>query len=259
MHGPRPTARAVFFQIADGSRAKPIPHNVLAGRDKGGIIQFERARFSCDPSHIPAQQATPKLDAHDRAVYQTIYANSAMTGSVAAPTAGLHFTPQLLAELQTAGISRYPVTLHVGLGTFKPVQAEFLEQHPMHAEWCTIPHATAAALTATRAAGGRILAIGTTSARTLESFSPHHLTTGGEHWTRLLITPGHTWQNADALLTNFHLPGTTLMAMVASLLGGPGDAHNPASGVARLQHLYAIAIAERYRFYSFGDAMLILP
>lgn len=227
--------------ILDAVGSTPLPPYIRAARTRG--------------EHPP----TPKLDAHDRAVYQTIYANSAMTGSVAAPTAGLHFTPQLLAALQTAGISRHAVTLHVGLGTFKPVQAEFVEQHPMHAEWCTIPPATAAALTATRKTGGRILAIGTTSARTLESFSPHHLTTGGEHWTRLLITPGHTWQNADALLTNFHLPGTTLMAMVASLLGGPGNAHNPASGVARLQHLYALAIAERYRFYSFGDAMLILP
>lgn len=221
-------------------------------------------------------------DAHDRTVYQTVYAGD-KSGSVAAPTAGLHFTAELLSNLRHRGIARHPVTLHVGLGTFKPVETEFVEQHPIHAEWCSVPRSTAAALQTPPPRGGagvgfdasaasnlpassaprarpRTIAVGTTAARTLESFTPAQLasTSPCEHWTRILITPGYAWQNVDGLMTNFHLPCTTLMAMVASLLdersgAGSGD------GVQRLQRIYAEAISHKYRFYSFGDAMLILP
>lgn len=194
-------------------------------------------------------------DAHDRSVYQTVYAGE-KSGSVAAPTAGLHFTAELLSNLRHRGVARHPVTLHVGLGTFKPVETEFVEQHPIHAEWCSVPGPTAKAISA----GPRTIAVGTTAARTLESFTPAQLasTSPCEHWTRILITPGYAWQNVDGLMTNFHLPCTTLMAMVASLLdersgAGSGD------GVQRLQRIYAEAISHKYRFYSFGDAMLILP
>ena len=197
-------------------------------------------------------------DAVDRAAYQTAYARppgdarGAGAGSVAAPTAGLHFTPELLATLADGGVDRAEVVLHVGTGTFKPVEAEFVEQHPMHAEWCTVPAATSAAMARARASGGRVFAVGTTSARTLESFTDSELAGGADasHWTRMLITPGYTWRHIDGLMTNFHLPRSTLLAMVAALLPG---------GAAQLLDVYREAIARGYRFYSYGDAMLVLP
>jgi S-adenosylmethionine:tRNA ribosyltransferase-isomerase len=195
-------------------------------------------------------------DRSDRARYQCVYAGE-QAGSVAAPTAGLHFTPPLLDALKNKGVHRAEVTLHVGTGTFKPVECPVVEEHPMHAEWCSLPAETGAAVRAARAEGGRIFAVGTTSARTLESFAPNELEAGGEKWSKLLITPGFTFKNLDGLMTNFHLPRSTLMAMVGALLdgrsGGSGD------GVARLKSLYAQALDKRYRFYSYGDAMLVLP
>ncbi len=187
----------------------------------------------------------------DRADYQTTYAAGLdRAGSVAAPTAGLHFTPALLDALTARGIARAEVVLHVGTGTFKSIETDFVEQHPMHAEWCEIPTATARAIVETRARGGRVIAVGTTSARTLESFGPATalIDSGASGWTRLLITPGHAWQNVDALMTNFHLPRTTLLALVAALLPG---------GITQLRTHYAHAVASRYRFFSFGDAMLV--
>ncbi|MBL8990561.1 MAG: S-adenosylmethionine:tRNA ribosyltransferase-isomerase, partial [Phycisphaerae bacterium] len=198
----------------------------------------------------------------DRAEYQTVYAHAEPTGqgssgSVAAPTAGLHFTPELLARLADLGVGRAEVTLHVGTGTFKPVETEFVEQHPMHAEWCELPAGTCRAIGACRAAGGRVVAVGTTSARTLESFTPEQVAACARQgapgrplatWTRLLITPGFAWRNVDALMTNFHLPGSTLLAMVASFAGG----------VERVKSIYAEAMACGYRFYSYGDAMLVV-
>lgn len=192
----------------------------------------------------------------DRERYQTVYAGE-QAGSVAAPTAGLHFTPKLLDALAERGVELAEVTLHVGTGTFKSVETEFVEQHPMHAEWCTAPATTGAAISDARARGGRVFAVGTTSARTMESFTPEELAAGGEKWSRLLITPGFTFKNLDGLMTNFHLPRSTLMAMVGALLdersGGAGD------GVARLKAIYAEALEKGYRFYSYGDAMLVLP
>ncbi len=190
-------------------------------------------------------------DRADRAAYQTVYADPGRSRSVAAPTAGLHFTPELLAALAARGVERAEVVLHVGLGTFAPVECEFVEQHPMHAEWCHMPASTAAAIARCRARGGRVIAVGTTSARTLETFTPEELAAGQDlsRWTRILITPGHRWRNADGLMTNFHLPRTTLLALVASLFDG---------GAEELLRHYRQAVERRYRFFSFGDAMLVL-
>lgn len=205
-------------------------------------------------------------DDADRAAYQTVYAAAAQRpghGSVAAPTAGLHFTPALLDRLRDAGVERAEVTLDVGLGTFKPIESEVVENHPMHTEWCSVPPETAHRISATRAAGGRVLAIGTTCARTLESFdSVEQMLALKSRQTDLLITPGYRFRHVDAMLTNFHLPRGTLLAMVGAFLQKPDDppsASGTHPGVERLKSLYALAIEMKYRFYSFGDAMLILP
>lgn len=184
-------------------------------------------------------------EAEDRAWYQTVYAEEA--GSVAAPTAGLHFTPELLARLDTAGMRRASVVLHVGSGTFRGVEAATVEEHPMHAERCAMDDACRAEIEAVRARGGRVIAVGTTAARTLESL---WASGAREAETGLLITPGYRWLVVDGLLTNFHLPRSTLMAMVGALLPG---------GVPRLRELYHLALREGYRFYSYGDAMLVMP
>ncbi|MEO1510939.1 MAG: S-adenosylmethionine:tRNA ribosyltransferase-isomerase, partial [Planctomycetota bacterium] len=170
-------------------------------------------------------------------------------GSVAAPTAGLHFTPRLLDELRGIGVEREDVTLHVGSGTFKPVEAEHVEEHDMHAERCAMAPGVMDRLRDRRAAGGLVIPIGTTSCRTIESFARRGLDHGSIE-TDLLITPGYDWHMTDGLLTNFHLPRSTLLAMVGALFP---------EGVDRLKAIYAEAIRERYRFFSFGDAMLILP
>lgn len=186
-------------------------------------------------------------DAGDAHRYQTVYADAGQAGSVAAPTAGLHFTPAVLEGLSARGVVRHDVTLHVGAGTFREVEAAVVEDHPMHREWC---HASAGVLEDARLArtqGHRVVAVGTTAARTLETAAAQ-----GPGWrhTDLLITPGYRWHLVDAMVTNFHLPRSTLMAMVAARLPG---------GVAQLQAVYAKAIEARYRFYSYGDAMLVLP
>jgi len=187
----------------------------------------------------------------DRRRYQTVYASEVEgRGSVAAPTAGLHLTDELLGRLTAAGVRRTEVELSVGVGTFAPITTELVERHPMHPEWCSAPGEAVRAVIETP---GRVIAVGTTSARTLESV-PDPL--GGwveDGWsgdTRLLITPGYRWRVVDGLLTNFHLPRSTLLAMVGALLPG---------GVGRLLAIYHEAIDRGYRFYSYGDAMLILP
>lgn len=244
-----------------------------AAAGESSISVLERVGLPPIPPYIRAarrQQTEPEAAADDRAAYQTVYAQPDQAGSVAAPTAGLHFTPDLLARLDAMGVRRAGVTLHVGTGTFKPVEAEHVEEHVMHAEWCRVPGETRRAMRETRARGGRIVAVGTTSARTLESFpdllggvgeSEAAGVPGGgwgdrEAWTRILITPGHVWRNVDGLMTNFHLPRSTLMAMVGSFL--EGEAVGMGSGVARLVALYGAAIERGYRFYSYGDAMLVV-
>ncbi|HMN95412.1 MAG TPA: tRNA preQ1(34) S-adenosylmethionine ribosyltransferase-isomerase QueA [Phycisphaerales bacterium] len=208
------------------------------------------------PPYIRRARSERGMDAEDRrdrAWYQTVYADPAAQGSVAAPTAGLHFTPELLAALDRRGVRRIEVVLHVGAGTFKPVETERVDSHPIHRERYRITAEALAALRRQRAEGGRIVAVGTTTARVLESLPPladsasATLPPGGiSGSTDLMIVPGHRWRNVDALITNFHLPRSTLLALVAALVG-----------LDRLKALYAEAIREGYRFYSYGDAMLI--
>lgn len=196
-------------------------------------------------------QREPEHRPDDTERYNTVYARDA--GSVAAPTAGLHFTPELLAKLEHHGVRRATVTLHVGRGTFEPVRTDALEAHRMHEEWIHVPQATIAALRETRRAGGRILAVGTTTVRALESL-PEPIDAMREDYTGrtdLFIHPdaGFNFRFTDRLMTNFHLPRSTLLAMVASL---------PDVGLERLMQWYQAAIDEKYRFYSYGDAMLIV-
>ncbi len=197
-------------------------------------------------------------DDFDRAVYQTVFAQShaGVPGSVAAPTAGLHFTPELLSALSDAGVATTRVTLSVGAGTFKPVETEFVDEHPMHEELCSMSTQALDAVRETKARAGRVIAVGTTAARTLEAYAaePEH---PPQLATRLLITPGYRFRWVDALLTNFHLPRSTLLALVGAFLHHPD--HPGHAGLTRLKSLYADALARGYRFFSYGDAMLILP
>lgn len=184
--------------------------------------------------------------AADRARYQTVFAR--VPGAVAAPTAGLHFTEALLAAVRAAGVELAFVTLHVGEGTFAPLRTDVVEEHRMHAESYELPPATAAAIAAARARGGRVVAVGTTSARTLETCAnPDRTVTEGQGESTLFLYPGRPLRVVDALLTNFHLPQSTLLMLVAAF-----------AGRERILAAYAEAIALGYRFYSFGDAMLIL-
>jgi S-adenosylmethionine:tRNA ribosyltransferase-isomerase len=177
--------------------------------------------------------------------YQTVFARAA--GSAAAPTAGLHFTPDLLAALAARGIGRADVTLHVGIDTFRPITAERLDDHPMHTEWCACPEPTAAAIRATKARGGRVVAVGTTAMRTLETAARSGAVSAWSGPTDLFIRPGFSFHAVDCLLTNFHLPRTTLLVLVSTF-----------ASRELIQAAYAEAIRERYRFLSYGDAMLIL-
>ncbi len=187
----------------------------------------------------------------DRDRYQTVYA--AADGAVAAPTAGLHFTPELLAALAAGGVETVAVTLHVGLGTFAPVKVENLAEHRMHSEWYEMPAATASALNAARGAGRRIIAVGTTSVRVLESIiSPAGRFEPGSGWTDIFIHPPANFLATDALITNFHLPRSTLLMLVSAFCC-PGRT----DGIEMIRAAYARAAAEKFRFFSYGDAMLI--
>ena len=196
------------------------------------------------PPYIAARRAP---DQTDRAAYQTMFA--AEPGAVAAPTAGLHFTPQLAEAVVKAGARLHRVTLHVGAGTFLPVKAEDTAEHRMHSEWARLDADTAAALQATRRAGGRIVAIGTTALRTLESAAAARGELAAfEGETDIFITPGHRFRAVDALFTNFHLPRSTLLMLVSAF-----------SGRERILAAYAHAIEAQYRFYSYGDACWLDP
>ena len=186
-----------------------------------------------------------KAELQDRERYQTVYSRD--LGSAAAPTAGLHFTEELLDRIRAKGVKVCFVTLHVGLGTFRPVKEEDILDHVMHSEYCVIPEETARTINETKASGGRVVAIGTTSCRTLESFTEPDgtvLAKGG--WTDIFIYPGYTFKCIDALVTNFHLPESTLIMLVSAL-----------AGREHILHAYETAVRERYRFFSFGDAMFI--
>ncbi|HCO62856.1 MAG TPA: tRNA preQ1(34) S-adenosylmethionine ribosyltransferase-isomerase QueA [Clostridiales bacterium] len=181
----------------------------------------------------------------DRERYQTVY--SKVVGSAAAPTAGLHFTPELLAQVEEMGVKVCYVTLHVGLGTFRPVKAEHLDEHQMHAEYCVISQETADIINQTKASGGRVICVGTTSCRTIESWAAEDGTmTAKAGWTSIFIHPGYRFKVMDGLVTNFHLPESTLIMLVSALAG-----REPVLAA------YEEAVRERYRFFSFGDAMCI--
>jgi len=197
-------------------------------------------------------------DASDRDAYQTMYADLDDPGSVAAPTAGLHFTDRVMSGLGDRGVSTSEVVLHVGAGTFKPIDAENLEDHDMHSERCSMGSA-ASIFEHGKPTNGRVFAVGSTSARTLESFAGVQDSGGGISNpidTRILISPGYDWRWVDGMVTNFHLPRSTLIAMVASMLDRDGEL---GSGIERVRDIYAHAIHNEYRFFSYGDAMLILP
>jgi S-adenosylmethionine:tRNA ribosyltransferase-isomerase len=207
-------------------------------------LLLERAGRMPLPPYIAAKRAA---DERDRDDYQTMFARA--EGAVAAPTAALHFTAGLMAALEAAGISHVTLTLHVGAGTFLPVKVEDTDDHRMHAEWGRIDAAAADRLNAARAAGGRLIAVGTTSLRLLESACGEDgVIRPFEGDTAIFITPGYRFRAIDGLMTNFHLPKSTLFMLVSALMGRE-----------RMQAAYAHAIAGGYRFYSYGDASLLLP
>jgi S-adenosylmethionine:tRNA ribosyltransferase-isomerase len=207
-------------------------------------LLLERAGRMPLPPYIAGKRATDARDADD---YQTMFANE--PGAVAAPTAALHFTPDLLAALAAAGVGHATLTLHVGAGTFLPVKADDTADHRMHAEWGRIDSVTADRLNTVRAAGGRVIAVGTTSLRLIESAAGEDgVIRPFEGDTAIFITPGYRFRGIDGLMTNFHLPRSTLFMLVSALMG-----------LERMQAAYAHAIARDYRFYSYGDASLLLP
>lgn len=190
------------------------------------------------PPYIKAELSDPER-------YQTVY--SKHLGSAAAPTAGLHFTPELLEKIREKGVEERFVTLHVGLGTFRPVGEEEIEDHPMHSEFCILPEDTAAAVTAAKREGRRVIAVGTTSCRVLESFAKDDGSMeAGSRWTDIFIYPGYRFKAIDALITNFHLPESTLIMLVSAL-----------AGRENILNAYKAAVERKMRFFSFGDAMFI--
>jgi S-adenosylmethionine:tRNA ribosyltransferase-isomerase len=216
---------------------------VFAGEEPVELL-LERAGRMPLPPYIAGKRDTDARDAQD---YQTMFA--AEPGAVAAPTAALHFTPSLLAALESAGVEHATLTLHVGAGTFLPVKAEDTADHRMHAEWGRIDQATADRLNAVRERGGRVIAIGTTSLRLIESAAGEDgVVRPFEGDTAIFITPGYRFRGIDGLMTNFHLPRSTLFMLVSALMG-----------LERMQSAYAHAIERGYRFYSYGDGSLLLP
>ena len=207
-------------------------------------ILLERAGTMPLPPYIASKRPT---DEQDRSDYQTMFARE--DGAVAAPTAALHFTPELMDAIAAAGVLTQTLTLHVGAGTFLPVKAQDTDDHRMHAEWGRVDAAAADRLNAARAAGGRLIAVGTTSLRLLESAAGEDgVIRPFADETRIFITPGYRFRAVDGLMTNFHLPKSTLFMLVSALMGRE-----------RMQAIYAHAIAQGYRFYSYGDSSLLLP
>ena len=222
----------------------------IVGEMEGGnrLVQFHYSGIFLEVLERLGQMPLPpyiKAELQDRERYQTVYAQA--NGSAAAPTAGLHFTRELLGEIEGKGVQVGYVTLHVGLGTFRPVKAENLDEHEMHSEYCVIPQETADAVNETKRAGGRVICVGTTSCRTVESWAGEDGTLkASAGWTNIFIYPGYRFKVLDGLITNFHLPESTLIMLVSALAGRD-----------QVLAAYAEAVGERYRFFSFGDAMFI--
>ena len=221
---------------------------VGAKEDGNKLVQFRYEGIFLEILEQLGKMPLPpyiKEELQDQERYQTVY--SKINGSAAAPTAGLHFTPELLAAIEAKGVKLAWVTLHVGLGTFRPVKAEEITDHHMHSEFCMLSAETAALLNETRAAGGRIVCVGTTSCRTVESFAAEDGSfTEKSGWTDIFIYPGYRFKAMDALITNFHLPESTLIMLVSAF-----------AGREKVLNAYRIAVEQRYRFFSFGDAMFI--
>ena len=238
----KPGAEVIF---GDGR----LKCRVLETTDAGGrIVEFEcEGTFEAALDELGEMPLPPyiheKLQDRDR--YQTVYAKQ--DGSAAAPTAGLHFTPELLERIRQKGVDIVPVLLHVGLGTFRPVKVENIEDHEMHTEYFEVTEDAARRINAARERGGRVIAVGTTSVRTLESAAENGRVRAMRGDTNIFIKPGYQYQMVDALITNFHLPGSTLVMLVSALYDRE-----------RILDAYRVAVEEQYRFFSFGDAMLIL-
>ena len=214
----------------------------------GRLIRFDYEGIFLETLERLGKMPLPpyiKEELQDQERYQTVY--SKVLGSAAAPTAGLHFTPELLEKIRAKGVKIGYVTLHVGLGTFRPVKEDTIEDHPMHSEYCTIPQETADLINETRKGGGRCICVGTTSCRTLESWAAedgHMEAKSG--WTDIYIYPGYRFKVMDGLVTNFHLPESTLIMLVSAF-----------AGREHVLAAYEEAVREKYRFFSFGDAMFI--
>ena len=241
----RKTPPGTEISFGDGAlsavvtRAEADGNKVLRFRYEGIFLEIlDRLGQMPLPPYIKEKLEDPER-------YQTVYARD--PGSAAAPTAGLHFTRELLGEIENRGVKTCRVTLHVGLGTFRPVKEENIEDHPMHSEFCIVPEETAETVNRTRSEGGRIVAVGTTTCRTLESFADGGgVLRPGSGRTDIFIYPGYRFKLVDALITNFHLPESTLIMLVSAL-----------AGRENILNAYNRAVELRYRFFSFGDAMFI--
>ena len=245
--------------VKPGKKAKPGTRIIFGGglltgevvdvvEDGNRLIQFSYEGIFEEILDQLGQMPLPPYITHtlqDKNRYQTVYAK--YDGSAAAPTAGLHFTPELLDEIRAMGVKIAEVTLHVGLGTFRPVKVENVQDHHMHSEYYEVPAEAATLINETKQAGGRVIAVGTTSCRTLESAAAEDGSLSAKSgWTDIFIYPGYTFKVIDALITNFHLPESTLVMLVSALAGRD-----------HIMNAYANAVRERYRFFSFGDAMFI--
>lgn len=240
----RPGARMTF---GDGKLSAEVVE-VLEGGNR--LVRFDYEGIFLELLEELGRMPLPpyiKAELQDPERYQTVYSRE--VGSAAAPTAGLHFTKELLASIEAMGVQICYVTLHVGLGTFRPVKVEDVDAHEMHSEYCMIPAETAEVVNRTRREGGRVICVGTTSCRTIESWAAEdgtlHESAG---WTRIFIYPGYRFKVLDGLITNFHLPESTLVMLVSALAGRD-----------HIMAAYEEAVRQRYRFFSFGDAMAILP
>ena len=238
----KPGTRIIF---GDGELEAVV---TASAEDGNKILKFEYEGIFLETLEKLGKMPFPpyiREELEDKERYQTVYSRE--TGSAAAPTAGLHFTNELLEKIREKGVKVCFLTLHVGLGTFRPVKVEDVRDHIMHSEYCIIPKETAALITETKQAGGRIVAVGTTSCRTIESFAkPDGSLSPSLGWTDIFIYPGYKFKCIDALLTNFHLPESTLVMLVSAL-----------AGRERILAAYSEAVEKQYRFFSFGDAMFI--
>ena len=245
--------------VRPGRKLKPGAKVIFGDGELTGVVEAEveggnrLVRFSYQGIFLEVLERLGRMplppyitaELQDSERYQTVY--SKVTGSAAAPTAGLHFTPELLAQLEGMGVNLCYVTLHVGLGTFRPVKAEDISEHEMHSEYCVIPQETADMINRTKAAGGRVICVGTTSCRTVESWAGEDGTMkAAAGWTNIFIYPGYRFKVLDGLITNFHLPQSTLIMLVSALAG-----REP------VLDAYKEAVENKYRFFSFGDAMFI--